>query len=74
MDSGYYKVVVKIEEENGTTKTGEPKFKHTQETYIVAAGCPQDAANRTQKEMDGCMSEWRIDSVKELKLTAILDN
>lgn len=72
MYSGYYKVIVKIEEENGVSKSGEPRYKHTQEMYIVTAGCPQDAANRVQKEMDGCASEWHIDSVKEVKISGIL--
>jgi hypothetical protein len=72
MDSGYYKVVVKIEEENGISKTGKPKFKHLTEMYIVKAGSPQIAANRVQEEMNGCQSEWRIDSVKEVKIAAIL--
>ena len=67
---GYYKVVVKIEIED--TETG--KTKKSQEVYLVEdCGSPQAAADRVEKEMDGCMGVWRIDSVKEIKLTSVLN-
>lgn len=73
MSTGYYKTVVKIKEENGwNKKKGEPIYKTVTENYIVEAGSPQSAADKTEKEMDGCMGEWRIDSVKEVKITKII--
>ena len=70
MIMGYYKVVVKIEIEDSSTG----KTKKSQEVYLVQdCGSPQAAADRVEKEMDGSMGVWRIDSVKEVKLTAILN-
>lgn len=70
MIMGYYKVVVKIEIEDSSTG----KTKKSQEVYLVQdCGSPQAAADRVEKEMDGIMGVWRIDSVKEVKLTAILN-
>lgn len=73
MSTGYYKTVVKIKEEHGwNKKKGEAIYKTVTENYIVEAGSPQAAADKTEKEMDGCMGEWRIDSVKEVKITKII--
>lgn len=71
----FYKVVVKIKQEAGFDKNDQPKYKNVQEQYIVSdCGSPQNAANRVEKEMSGCIDEWQIDSVKELKLTGILSD
>ena len=71
--SGFYKVVVKLEEENGEDKNGNAKYKKVKEVYIVkGCGSPEAAVERVKSEMDGCMSEWAIDSVKEEKITDIL--
>ena len=64
----YYKVVVKIEHEDDNGKT-----KKQQEIYLVKAGSPQTAADKVEKEMDGCMDIWQIVSVKEEKLTKVVD-
>jgi len=73
MSTGYYKTVVKIKEENGwSKKKAAPIYKTVTENYIVEAGSPQAAADKTEKEMEGCMGEWRIDSVKEVKITKII--
>lgn len=72
--SGYYKVVVKIEEENGEDKNGNAKYKKVKEVYIVkGCGSPKAAAKRVEQEMEYCTSEWAIDSVKEEKITDILN-
>jgi hypothetical protein len=73
MISGYYKVVVKIEEENGMNKNGTPKIKKSQEIYIVKCGSPQDAADRVEKEMEGITFDWKIDTVKEVNITKIIE-
>lgn len=66
---GYYKVTVKVtqEQENGKTKSSK-------EVYLVAnAGSPQIAADSVQELFNGCTDEWRIESVKEEKICAVLD-
>ena len=68
MISGYFKVIVKLEEENE-----KGKIKKSQEVYIVKCGSPQDAANRVEKEMEGLTIDWKIDTVKEINITKIID-
>ncbi len=71
----YYKVTVKVEVDTGmTNKAGEPKIRKHKEVYLVKnCGSPQEAADRVEKEFDGCMDEWAIESVKAEKLDSILD-
>jgi len=74
MDSGLYKVVVKTEKEIGyNEKTGETKYKKSTLNYIVRSGSTKDASERVEKEFNGFTDEWRIDSVKELNVEAILE-
>ena len=71
----YYKVTVKVEEDTGmTNKAGEPKIKKHKEVYLVRnCGSPQEAADRVEKEFEGCMDEWMIESVKAENLDSILN-
>lgn len=62
----FYKVNVKIEFDE------EGKTKKAKEIYLVAAGSPQAAADKVEKEMDGCMGVWQIVSVKEENITKII--
>lgn len=74
MDSGLYKVVVKIEKEIGyNEKSGETKYKRYTENYIVKCGSTKAASERVEREFEGFTEEWRIDSVKELNVVSILE-
>ena len=71
--SGFYKVTVKIEEENGEDKNGNAKYKKVKEVYIVkGCGSPEAAVERVKSEMEYCTSEWAIENVKEEKITEVL--
>lgn len=73
-DTGYYTVVVKIEEEVGYSKTkDEPIVKKHSENYVVKAGSTQQASEKVEKYMEPCSLEWRINSVKELNIIDIID-
>jgi len=70
----YFDVTVKCEQECGySKKTGSTKYKKFTENYLVHTGSPEAAVKAVEKEMSGVSFSWRITSVKESKLTAILD-
>lgn len=70
----YYDVVVKCEQEKGyNEKTGKTTYKKFNESYLVHAGSPEAAAKAVEKEMSGVSYSWRVYSVKESKISGILD-
>lgn len=71
--SDFYMVSVKIEEDLGLKKNGEPKIKKTTENYIVKAGSPQDASDKVETEMEGCISTWYINSVTLKKIVKVVE-
>ena len=64
----YYKVTVKIEHEGDNGK-----IKKMSEIYLVKAGSPQGAADKAEQEMELCKDVWQIVSVKEEKLTKVVE-
>lgn len=74
LDSGYYLAVVKEEvETDAESKVGTPKLKTMTYNYIVKAGSVGSAYDKINKYMESCMNIWRIHSVKEYKLTDIIE-
>lgn len=65
--SGFFMVTVKIEADP------ESDIKKGKEVYLVKCATAKDAAKRVEEEMDGLMASWKIDTVKEMKINAILD-
>lgn len=73
IDSGYYAAVVKEEIETDDEKVGRPKIKTITYNYIVKAGSVGTAYNKIQEYMKLSPNTWRIHSVKEAKLTDIIE-
>ena len=73
IDSGYYAAVVKEEIETDDEKVGRPKIKTITYNYIVKAGSVGTAYNKIQEYMKSSPNTWRIHSVKEAKLTDIIE-
>lgn len=73
IDSGYYAAVVKEEIETDDEKVGRPKIKTITYNYIVKAGSVGSAYNKIQEYMVSSPNTWRIHSVKEAKLTDIIE-
>ena len=73
IDSGYYAAVVKEEIETDDEKVGRPKIKTITYNYIVKAGSVGSAYNKIQEYMVTSPNAWRIHSVKEAKLTDIIE-
>lgn len=74
IDSGYYIAVVKEEvETDAEGRVGTPKTKTMTYNYIVKAGSVGAAYDKVQDYMESCMNTWRIHSVKEYKLTDIIE-
>lgn len=73
IDSGYYAAVVKEEIKTDDEKVGRPKIKTITYNYIVKAGSAGSAYNKIQEYMVTSPNTWRIHSVKEAKLTDIIE-
>ncbi len=73
IDSGYYAAVVKEEIETDDEKVGRPKIKTVTYNYIVRAGSVGSAYTKVQEYMESSPNTWRIHSVKEVKLTDIIE-
>lgn len=74
LDSGYYIAVVKEEvETDADNKVGVSKTKTMTYNYIVKAGSVGSAYQKVEDYMQSCMNTWRIHSVKEYKLTDIIE-
>lgn len=74
IDSGYYLAVVKEEVETDTeNRAGTPKIKTNTYNYIVKAGSVGAAYDKINDYMSSCMNTWRIHSVKEYKLSDIIE-
>ena len=73
LDSGYYIAVVKEEIETDAERTGRPKVKTVTYNYLVKAGSVAAASEKVQDYMESSMNTWRLHSVKEYKLTDIIE-
>lgn len=73
IDSGYYMAIVKEEVETDDEKLGRPKTKIVTYNYIVKAGSIQMASEKVEEYMESSMNTWRVHSIKELKLTDIIE-
>jgi hypothetical protein len=70
----YYEVTVKSEEVVGyNQKKGEDILKKRSETTLVHAGSPQEASAKVEKLWKDSTWSWRIASVKESKITDVIN-
>lgn len=70
----FFSVNVKLQmETDATDRAGNPKIKKWNEQYIVRAENSQEADKIVREELEGCDSEWMIDTIKATKYIAVLN-